>query len=64
MPPPEIVRGPVTHEHTDGTTEQVYWFRCTCGEVGIIDLEQYRGEVSILHEECGFHRTVDFREAG
>ena len=32
-----------------------HWFRCPNGHLGTIDIEQYRGEVSIVCPECDFH---------
>lgn len=38
----------------------VYQVRCpNCGKWGDIDDAQLRGRVSMLHEECGWHETLD-----
>jgi len=38
-------------------------FKCPkCGEWAYIDDDQFNGRVSILHEECGFHETINLKE--
>lgn len=31
-----------------------------CGTWGEIDDDQFHGHVSVLHEECGYHETVNW----
>lgn len=41
--------------------EQVPKLRCpNCGKWGTLDDDQLHGRVSILHDSCGFHETLDF----
>jgi hypothetical protein len=54
------VSGPLELRHVLRDGEWIWQLRCPrCGKWGLIDDDQLRGRVSILHEECGFHETHD-----
>jgi len=39
---------------------ETWKFKCSkCGVWGDIGEDQFSGRVSILHEECGFHETIN-----
>jgi len=41
------------------------FFQCPgCGVKAMIDEDQYRGKVSLLCPECGFHETIDLSKVG
>lgn len=56
---PDLVRKPV--RHLDGHSSQwMWWIRCPgCGQVGMIDEDQYKGRVSIQCTNCPYHETHD-----
>lgn len=41
--------------------KMIYILKCPkCNKIGVIDDDQYHGRVSVLHDVCGFHKTIDF----
>lgn len=51
----------VTKIKRDG--KEIIKFKCPkCSEWGDIDNDQYNGKVSIFHEKCSFHETINLKK--
>lgn len=56
-------RGFIRSDVIGTNAESFPLFRCpTCGVVGEIDEDQYRGRVSIECPECTYHETMDWSQ--